>query len=797
MELIQETKNDKRNEGGITLRDIAELIFDNWYWIVLSVVVCVSIAWFYLAMQTPLYKRSAVMLVQSENKSGNDMSAMLELSGGISGSGVENEIYILQSRQLMREVVERLNLDITYQVKDWLHYEQLYAESPIKVNFLEPYTAPISMTIKPLDENRFTLSHLKIGDIDSREKEKTFSFGDTIALSIGRIVVESVPGRLPAYYDTSVSVSRIDVDIAANIYHSFISTALAGERTTLVQINCIDSNISRAEAILNTLIDVYRETIIEDKNRIATSTAEFINERVEIISKELGDVEDELTDFKQKNRIVSIDAAASQFMNESSKTREELIQLETEYSIAQAIQRTVTDREHRKQLIPNVAGVGDNGLQNQITAYNEMLLQRERLAANSGENNPLVKDLDNNLASMRINLSASMSNYISTLNLKLKKAREVEAKTLDHIESVPQQEKKALSIARQQSIKESLYTFLLNKREENALQLAITEANIRVIEAPFGSSAPVAPARRMFLIGAFIVGLIIPLAIQLLRLLWNTGVRGRRDVEDYTSMPILGEIPKLKEKEEASPIVVAEHQTSNVAESFRMLRSNMDFVAPQARVIMFTSTMPGEGKTFTSANLAQAFAATGKKTLLIDGDLRRGSLSHRLKARHQPGFSNLLLDHSKNPASCVMKSNGGHAHLDFLPSGPLPPNPVTLLTHPHFSALLDHWKQRYDRIVIDTPPFGVLADTPIIAALSDITLYVIRGGMLDKRFLATLQQLADKGSLGRNCAFSLNDIDFKQARYRYYGYGYSYKYGSASSAEKNSAKPQATSTPRA
>ena len=239
-----------------------------------------------------------------------------------------------------------------------------------------------------------------------------------------------------------------------------------------------------------------------------------------------------------------------------------------------------------------------------------------------------------------------------------------------------------------------------------------------------------------------------------------------------------------------------------MAECFHILRNNLERLVPgggnsQGLVLLVTSTMPGEGKTFTSANLAQAFAATGKKTLLIDGDLRRGSLSHRLKARHQPGFSNLLLDHSKNPASCVMKPDGGRAQLDFLPSGPLPPNPVTLLTHPHFSALLDHWKQRYDRIVIDTPPFGVLADTPIIAALSDITLYVIRGGMLDKRFLATLQQLADKGSLGRNCAFSLNDIDFKQARYRYYGYGYSYKYGSTSSAEKNSAKPQATSTPRA
>lgn len=291
----------------------------------------------------------------------------------------------------------------------------------------------------------------------------------------------------------------------------------------MVQINCVDSNISRAEAILNALIDVYRETIIEDKNRIATSTAKFINERVEIISKELGDVENELTDFKQKNRIVSIDAAATQFMSESSKMRDELVQLETEYAIARAVERYLTDNENGKQLIPNVSGVGDSGLQNQITTYNEILLQRERLAANSGENNPLVKDLDNNLAAVRVNLTASMDSYLSTLKLKLRKAREVESQTLDRIESVPQQEKKALGIIRQQSIKESLYTFLLNKREENALQLAITEANIRVIESPFGSSAPVAPARRMLLMGA---------------LSWDSLYRWRYSFCDYCGTPV-------------------------------------------------------------------------------------------------------------------------------------------------------------------------------------------------------------------------------------------------------------------
>ncbi len=774
MELIQETKNDKKNEGGVTLRDIVELVFDNWYWIVLSVVICMSVAWFYLAMQTPLYKRSAVMLVKSENKSGNDMSAVLELNGGISGSGVENEIYILQSHQLMREVVGRLHLDVTYQVKNWLHYDQLYAESPIRVNFFDAYTAPVSMEIKPLNGNRFLLNQLKIGKEKSDNEGQEFLFGDTIISAAGRFIVEDIPDKISAYYNVPVEVSRIDLNTAANIYHSFISTSLAGERTTLVQINCVDSNISRAEAILNALIDVYRETIIEDKNRIATSTAKFINERVEIISKELGDVENELTDFKQKNRIVSIDAAATQFMSESSKMRDELVQLETEYAIARAVERYLTDNEHSKQLIPNVSGVGDSGLQNQITTYNEILLQRERLAANSGENNPLVKDLDNNLAAVRVNLTASMDSYLSTLKLKLKKAREVESQTLDHIESVPQQEKKALGIIRQQSIKESLYTFLLNKREENALQLAITEANIRVIESPFGSSAPVAPARRMLLMGAFIVGLIIPLAIQLLRLLWNTGVRGRKDIEDYTSMPILGEIPLMKDRDGEQAIVVEENKTSSVAESFRLLRSNMDFVAPQARVVMFTSTMPGEGKSFVSRNFAVTLAMTNKKVVLLDMDLRKRTLSKTLDLTTKNGVSTWLSG-KNNSVSELVQSSNIHAMFDIISAGIVPPNPSELLMSDRLPVLVEELKKQYDYIILDCVPALVVADSSIIGRVADLTIYVIRNGMLDRRYLPELEKLYRENKF-KNLTVVINGVEMESKKYGY-GYGYGVEHG--------------------
>ena len=388
----------------------------------------------------------------------------------------------------------------------------------------------------------------------------------------------------------------------------------------------------------------------------------------------------------------------------------------------------------------------------------------------------MVKDLDNNLAAVRVNLTASMDSYLSTLKLKLRKAREVESQTLDRIESVPQQEKKALGIIRQQSIKESLYTFLLNKREENALQLAITEANIRVIESPFGSSAPVAPARRMLLMGAFIVGLIIPLAIQLLRLLWNTGVRGRKDIEDYTSMPILGEIPLMKDRDGEHAIVVEENKTSSVAESFRLLRSNMDFVAPQARVVMFTSTMPGEGKSFVSRNFAVTLAMTNKKVVLLDMDLRKRTLSKTLDLTTKNGVSTWLSG-KNNSVSELVQSSNIHAMFDIISAGIVPPNPSELLMSDRLPVLVEELKKQYDYIILDCVPALVVADSSIIGRVADLTVYVIRNGMLDRRYLPELEKLYRENKF-KNLTVVINGVDMESKKYGYgYGFGYGYGYG--------------------
>ncbi|QIU95138.1 GumC family protein [Bacteroides faecium] len=771
MEYTQENNEKTVKESGfnINLRDIVELIIANWYWFALSVFICLSVAYLYTRTLVPVYQRQAVMLVKTGGKNANsDISAMLELQGGITGSGVENEMFILRSHQLVREVVNRLHLDVSYEKDGFFRNTSLYAESPVEVNFIDPYHAYYHTKVTPLDVKNYTILGEK------------YAYGDTIQTEAGRIVVNLKPENLSAYIGKPVSVTRISPETAAAIYKGGISTSLAGKGTTMVQITCTGDNISRADAILNALINVYNETIIEDKNRIAVNTAKFIDERIAVIGKELGDVEEELTDFKQRNRIIGSEGNGTQFLAESSRMKTETLQMETELSIAQSIKSYLLDATRNNQLIPNVSGVGDASVQSQITAYNELMLQRNHLLAESGAKNPVVQTTDKNLAEMRTVISGSMDNYIKNLHLRLEKARAVERQINSEIQAVPKQEKMALSIIRQQSIKEALYTFLLNKREENALQLAVTEANIRVVESPFGSNAPIAPHPTTFLLAAFVVGLAIPLGIQILIMLWNTSVRGRKDIEDYTTIPLLGEIPSRKEDMADDAIVVDDKKNDLISESFRLLRANINFVAKDVRVLMFTSTMPGEGKSFVSRNLAVAIAIAGKKVVLVDTDMRKRTQSKLAGIKHKDGLSTYLSG-QHNDVDSILDKGLIHPSVDSLFVGPIPPNPSELLMSDRLEKLIEELKKRYDYIILDNVPAQVVADAAIVNRVAELTLYVIRDGQLDRRYLPELERLHKEGKFNHLCIV-LNDSHIEKKKYGYgyaygYGYGYGYKYG--------------------
>lgn len=766
--------SDSPKENVITLRDIVELFLNNWYWFVISAVLCVAAAWIYLSAISPVYQRTAVMLVKGDNQStSNDLSSMLELNGIPGGSSVENEVYILRSYQILNDVVQRLHLDVDYSVRNGLRRDYLFGELPLEVRFLDIYPGYTELTVSAINEKECRLSHLEI-EGESKDYNEIVAFDDTISTPVGRIIVGQKTEYFKQYIERDILVTRSDLETATNSVMNRIQTSAMDQKSTLVNIICQDVNIARADAILSTILLVYNETIVEDKNRIASNTARFIDERIVIISHELGEVENQLTTFKQEHRIVDLNTNANLYLQEGSKAKEESIQLEAQLSVVEFIKNYLTDKTKSADLIPNVLGVGDAGVQTQIESYNEMMLQRNRLVGNSGENNPVVENMNKNLAAMRSTIAGSIDNYMRTIRLRLQNARKVENKVNQSIESIPQQEKYALDVMRQQSIKETLYTYLLQKREETAMQLAVTEANIRVVEAPFGSRLPIAPKRMMILLAALVIGFVIPFIYFRLREFWNTGVRGRKDVEDMTTLPVLGEIPSRKEDQEDEQIVVSENRNDRITESFRLLRTNLDFMNKGAKVLMFTSTMAGEGKTFVSRNLAVILAGTGKRVVLVDTDIRKRTQSKLSGAQRKEGVSTFLSGIYNDVEKLVIQEQL-HKNVDVLPAGSIPPNPAELLMSDRLELLIEELKKRYDYIILDNVPALVVADASIVNRVAEITLYVIREGILDRRYLTELERLHQEKKFNNMCVI-LNDVKDKSSRYGY-GYGYSYGYG--------------------
>jgi len=765
MELIEKKTV---NEGGIDYREVIITALRHWYWFVVSVVVCLGIAYIYLARISPLYEQSTVLLVKNDSQGNDAPSTLLEVSSGFSNSGVGNDIYILQSHQLMHKVVEQLRLDITYSAQKRFRRDPLYAESPIKVLLPVDNNASFSMEIIPLNNQKFRLLFPEIS-YEAVEGEK--NFGDTIPTQWGNMVVYPVLENLPAFINKSVFVSVTSIESATKRFQSKITTSVADKGTTLVKIVCSDANISRAKAILNTLVEIYNETIIEDKNRIAANTAAFIDDRIAIISKELGSVEEEYTDFRQRNRIIDISSSANQYLSESSRVKEESKDLETQLTVAQYVKAYLSDITYKDKPIPNVSGIGDVGIQGQIQAYNTLLLQRDRVLSNSGENNPVVQGMNKNMNAMRETISGSMDNYISTLNLRLSQSRSAENQLINNIQAVPKQEKMALNIMRQQAIKESLYTFLLNKREENALQLAITVANIRVVETPFGSSAPVSPVRSNIFLIAFILGLLIPAGILALYMMWNTSIHGRKDIETYTTIPILGEIPTYKkEANKQVSIVVSGDNNDRMTEAFRLLEINMKFMAKDAQVLMFTSAAASDGKTFLCGNFAVALTYAGKKVIVLDLDLRKKTQSRHAKKEKAEGIS-AYLSGQQTDINSIIQPRAIGSKVDLISAGSTPPNISVLLMSDRLEQLIAELKKDYDYILLDTVPALVVSDAIIVSRVADLTLYVIRDRVFDRRYLPELERLYQEKKFNNLCIV-LNDCQTEKKYGYHYGYGY-------------------------
>ena len=774
---MQTNNSSNRNEQGINLIDLLVYFASQWKWFLLSILVCGGIAWYSYARSPLVYFRSATVIIKDPSNK-TSTTGLDRFDNIINKVNVANEILQFRSKKLMREVVQRLHADISYQVEDGLRNNELYTQSPVLLSF--PDALPeqhFALTVTPKDTNSVILSDFSGIEAAS---SLTIPMNDTVTLGKGmRVVATPTNYYAKSWLGTAIRVQKLPVESMVNYYKGALGIQQEEEESSILTLALKDGSAARAEDVLNTLINVYNEEAIKDKNQVAVNTADFINDRLIIIENELGGVESELETFKQRNQSVDIASSAGMYMSESQKYNTDALELETQLRLANFIKDYLTDPAKETDLIPSNTGIGDMNIESQISLYNTAKLKRDRLIDDSSENNPVVQELNNSLRAMKQNIIRAVDNMIVSLNVQRSDAQSREMRAQNRVTAIPAKERQLLSIERQQKVKEALYLYLLNKREENALSQAMADNNARVIDGAEGSNAPISPNRNRILLLGILVGVAIPGLACLAILFMDTRVHSRKDFEGVLSVPFLGEIPQDKEagklNEQESPFLLAKEQRdSTVSEAFRILRTNMAFMArkdlPQ-QVIIFTSLNEGAGKTFISKNLGISLALTKKRVLLIDMDIRRGTLSRQFHL-HKTGLTNYLADVTLTEEDIIQHKEG----FDIIAAGAIAPNPAELLMDKRLDELVGELRKRYDYIVVDSVPVGVIADATISNRIADLTIFVTRAGRLDRRQLPEIEQLYKENKL-HNMALVLNGADLHR-RYGYYGYyGYSYKYG--------------------
>lgn len=645
-----------KNSQSLNVVDLTMYLVSKWKWFLISIVICVGVAWLKYARAPFVYFRSATVIIKDPSNK-TSTAGLDRYDNYINKVNVANEILQFRSKELLREVIQRTHADVSYQVKDGLRMNELYSLAPVSVSFVDATKEQgMAFTVIPQNEKQVVIT-----DFASKEDKESYTvaLNDTLLLSTGRIVVTATNFYGDKWKGQKVHVRKLPIDAMVAYYQGNIGIRQEEDESSILTLSMKDASAVRAEDVLNMLITVYNEEAIKDKNQVAVNTAEFINERLVIIGQELGDVESNLETFKRDNQVVDISSSASMYMSETQKYNTDALELETQLRLASYIKDYLTDPKKETDLIPANTGISDMNIETQINQYNVAKLKRDKLITDSSERNPVVEELNNSLRAMKQNIIRAVDNMIVSINVKLRDAQSREQQAQVRVSSIPTKERKMLSIERQQKIKEALYLFLLNRREENALSQAMADNNARVIDSADGSNAPIAPSRNRILLLGLLVGIALPGAAFLMILFLDTRVHGRKDLEGAVSVPYLGEIPLDKEyaNRRKDSMSVKEQGDDIVSEAFRILRTNMAFLGKKDKpmqVITFTSFNAGAGKTFISRNLAMSLAYTKKRVIMVDLDIRKGTLSRHL-GHHRVGVTNYLSDNTVRVDDIIQK----------------------------------------------------------------------------------------------------------------------------------------------
>ena len=794
-ENLYENNMNEQDEEKINYQELLFRYIIHWPWFLASILICLIGAWGYLYFQTPVYQVSASIMIKDDKKGGNSGSADLEnlgLGGVItSAQSIDNEIEVLRSKTILKEVVNNLELYITYYDEDEFPRQEMYKTSPVVVNLTAqeadklPNAALIDMKLASdggLDVN------LKVG---LNEYNKRFdklpavfptnvgTFGFTLRDSLSNGQVE---GQKDVRHISAVVSQPFGV---AKGYQWALTIAPTSKATSVATVSLVNTNIRRGQDFINKLMEMYNRNTNNDKNEVAEKTREFINERIKIIDEELGNTEEKLETFKRNAGLTDISSDAQLAVSGNAEYEKKRVENGTQINLVRDLAKYINNPLNEYEVLPSNIGLTDNGLTTQLERYNELVIERKRLLRTSTENNPMIINLDMSIRAMRANVKTAIDGTLQGL-LIVKADLDREASRFSRrISDAPGQERQYVSIARQQEIKAGLYLMLLQKREENAITLAATANNAKIIDEPAAEGGPVSPKPKMIYMIAFVLGVGLPIGVIFLIGLTKFKIEGRGDVEKLTRLPIVGDVPLTAEK--TGSITVFENQNNLMSETFRNVRTNLQFMLGNGqKVILVTSTVSGEGKSFISANLAVSLSLLGKKVVIVGLDIRKPGLNKVFNiARKEQGITQYLSNSEKNLMDLVQASDVSKS-LYILPGGTVPPNPTELLARDGLDKAIETLKKNFDYVILDTAPVGMVTDTLLIGRVADLSVYVCRADYTRKAEFTLINELAENNKLPNLCTV-INGLDLQQKKYgyyygygkygKYYGYGKRYGYG--------------------
>ena len=788
-------KTGVQSEEQINIQEILFRYLIHWPWFVVSVIVCVALAWGYLRLTTPVYNISATVLIKDEKKGGGaNMSSELEkmgLNGFVSSSSnIENEIEVLKSRTLAREVVSSLGLFVTYMDEDKFPNKELYRTSPVLVSLTPqeadrlPQTMEIDMLLQPagamdvqvkVGKKEYRKHLEKLPAVFPTDEGTVAFFANNDTLSSLRPESVTTERHITAYINRPFAVAKG--------YAGSLLITPTSKATSVVTVSLKNSNTQRGKDYIDKLLEMYNINANNDKNEVAQRTGEFIDERIDIISKELGSTERDLENFKRSAGITDLTSEAQIALTGNAEYEKKRVENQTQINLVMDLKKYLQGSGY--EVLPANVGLQDAGVAGAIDRYNEMVAERKRLLRTSTESNPAIVNLTTSICAMRSNIQTTLDATLKGLEITKADLIREASRYSRRISDAPTQERHFVSIARQQEIKSGLYLMLLQKREENAIVLAAIANNAKIIDEAQADSTPISPKRMTIYLAALVFGIGIPVGVIYLIGLTKFKIEGRADVEKLTSLPVVGDIPLADEKTGA--IAVFENQNNLMSETFRNVRTNLQFMLENGKnVILVTSTVSGEGKSFISANLAISLSLLGKKVVIVGLDIRKPGLNKVFNLpKKEYGITQFLTNSTVNLMDLVHHSDI-NKNLYILPGGTVPPNPTELLARDGLEKAVEILRKNFDYVILDTAPVGMVTDTLLIGRVADLSVYVCRADYTRKTEFTLINELAENNKLPNLCIV-INGLDLQKKKYgyyygygkygKYYGYGKHYGYG--------------------